>query len=155
VNLWIMSLDMINMLLFVQDKYNVSGWACHEFAAVWKQLFRHYKLKRRTSNLSCGISGQLLMTHVAYSKVYYWSEIEVVRAKIVMQSAYPSAIERSLLKWNGRDCDGSMHYAIEFYCCHVTTFWNLIGTANFQAAEVTVWTRGSSQAVSPTAWERG
>jgi len=72
-----------------------------------------------------------------------------------MQSAYTSAIERSLLKWNGRDCDGSMHYAIEFYCCHVTTFWNLIGTANFQAAEVTVWTRGSCQAVSPTAWERG
>jgi len=31
----------------------------------------------------------------------------------------------------------------------------LIGTANFQAAEVTVWTRGSCQAVSPTAWERG
>jgi len=29
----------------------------------------------------------------------------------------------------------------------------LIGTANFQAAEVTVWTRGSCQAVSPTAWE--
>ena len=34
------------------------------------------------------------------------------------------------------DCDGSMHlrnYAIGFYCCHVTTFWNLIGTASFQA----------------------
>jgi len=31
----------------------------------------------------------------------------------------------------------------------------LIGTANFQAAEVTVWTRRSCQAVSPTAWERG
>jgi len=75
--------------------------------------------------------------------------------KIVMQSAYTSAIEGSLLKWNGRDCDGSMHYAIEFYCCHVTTFWNLIGTANFQAAEVTVWIRGSCQADSPTAWERG
>jgi len=31
-----------------------------------------------------------------------------------MQSAYTSVIERSLLKWNGRDCDGSMHYAIGF-----------------------------------------
>jgi len=73
-----------------------------------------------------------------------------------MQSAYTSAIEGSLLKWNGRDFDSSMHYAIEFYCCHVTTFWSLIGTANFQAAEVTVWTRGSCQVVSPTtAWERG
>jgi len=28
-------------------------------------------------------------------------------------------------------------------------------TANFQAEEVTVWTRGSCQAVSPTAWEWG
>jgi len=37
----------------------------------------------------------------------------------------------------------------------VTMFWNLIGTANFQAAEVTVWTRGSCQVISPTAWERG
>ena len=66
------------------------------------------------------------------------------------------ALARSskLLKWNGRDCNSSMHYAIGFYCCHVTAFWNLIGTANFQAAEVTVWTRGSSQAVCPTAWEQ-
>jgi len=55
-----------------------------------------------------------------------------------MQSAYTSVIKQSLLKWNGRDCDGSMHYTIGFYCCHVTTFRNLIGTAKFQAAEVTV-----------------
>jgi len=56
--------------------------------------------------------------------VLLWSEIEVAQTKIVMQSAYTSAIEWSLLKWNGCDCDGSMHYAIGFYCCHVTTFWN-------------------------------
>ena len=49
-------------------------------------------------------------------------KIEVIRTKFVMQSAYTSAIDRSLLKWNGRDCDGSMHYAIWFYFCHVTTF---------------------------------
>lgn len=39
-------LDMINMLLFVKDKYDVSGRAYHEFATVCKQLPRHYKLKR-------------------------------------------------------------------------------------------------------------
>ena len=66
-----------------------------------------------------------------------------------LQSAYTSAVMRLVLKWNGCDCDGSLHYAIGFYCCHVTTFWNLIGTANFQAAEVTVWTCGSFQAISP------
>jgi len=37
-----------------------------------------------------------------------------------VQSAYTSMIEQMLLKWNGRDCDGSMHYTIGFYCCHVT-----------------------------------
>jgi len=72
-----------------------------------------------------------------------------------VQSAYTSVITRLLLKWNGRDCDGTMHYAVGFYCCHVTTFSNLIGTANFQAAKVTVWTRGSCKTVSPTAWEWG
>ena len=73
--------------------------------------------------------------------------------KIVMQSAYTSAIEQSLLKRNGCNCNSSMHYTISF--CHVTTFWNLIGTANFQVAEVTVWTRGSCQAIFPTAWKWG
>jgi len=97
----------------------------------------------------------LLVEATVCCPFYYWSEIEVVRTKIIMQSAYTSTIERSLLKWNGRDCDGSMHYAIGFYCCHVTMFWNLIGTANFQAAAVTVWTGGSCQAVSPMAWQWG
>ena len=45
-------LDMINMLLFVKDKYDVSGRAYHEFATVCKQLPRHYKLKRRISELN-------------------------------------------------------------------------------------------------------
>ena len=58
--------------------------------------------------------------------------------------------------WNGwADCDSSLHDVVGFYCCHVTKFWNLIGTANFLAAEVTVWTRRSCQAVSPMAWEQG
>jgi len=45
--------------------------------------------------------------------------MEVIQTKIVVQNAYTSAIERSLLNWNGCDCDDSMHYAIGFYCCHV------------------------------------
>ena len=45
-------LDTINMLLFVKDKYDVSGRAYHEFATVCKQLPRHYKLKRRISELN-------------------------------------------------------------------------------------------------------
>ena len=107
---------------------------------------------RDTYNFSSCENGAFLLVEATVCCLfYYWSAIKVVWTKIVMQSAYTSTIERSLLKWNGRDCDGSMHYAIEFYCCHVTTFWKLIGTANFQAAEVTVWTRGSSQAVSLTA----
>ena len=45
-------LDMINMLLFVKDKYDVSGRAYHEFASICKQLPRHYKLQRRISELN-------------------------------------------------------------------------------------------------------
>ena len=70
--------------------------------------------------------------------------------KFIMQSAYSSEIKQSLLKWNGCDCNVSMHDTVGIYCCHVTAFWNLIGTANFLPVEVTVWTRGSCQAVSPT-----
>ena len=103
---------------------------------------------------SCENGAFLLVETTVCCRFYYWSEIEVIRTKIVVQSAYTSAIAQSLLKWNGYECDGSMHYAFGFYCCSVTTFWKLIGTANFQAAEVTVWTRGSCQAISPTAWER-
>ena len=48
-----------------------------------------------------------------------------------------------------------MHDAIWFYCCHVISFWNLIGTTNFLAAEVRVWTHRSCQVVFPMAWEWG
>ena len=83
------------------------------------------------------------------------TEVEVVQSKIIMQSTYTSTIKQSLLKWNGHDCNVSMHDAIGFYYCHVMMFWNLIGTANFLAVEVTVWTLVSCQAISPTAWEWG
>jgi len=55
-----------------------------------------------------------------------------------MQSAYTSTMEQSLLRWNGRDCNGLILDTIGFYHSHVTTFRNLIGIANFQVAEVTV-----------------
>ena len=70
-----------------------------------------------------------------------------------MQSAYTSAIERSLLKWNGRDCDGSMHYAIEFLllsCDYVLKFdWycQLSGSGSNSLNSRKL----SCQAVSPTA----
>ena len=60
--------------------------------------------------------------------------VGIVWTKLIMQSAYTSANKWLLLKWNGCDCDVSMHDAIGFYCCHVTV-WNLISTANFLAAE--------------------
>ena len=38
--------DMISMMLYVKDKYNVSGTAYHEMAS------RHYRLKQRISELN-------------------------------------------------------------------------------------------------------
>ena len=63
---------------------------------------------------SCENGAFLLVEATVCCRFYYWSEMEVIRTKIVIQRAYTSAIERSLLNWNGCDCDGSMHYAIGF-----------------------------------------
>ena len=52
---------------------------------------------------------------------------------------FPAEVEWACL----RVSDSSMHYTIGFYCCHVTTIWFV--------AEVTVWTRRSCKAISPTA----
>ena len=38
--------DMISMMLYVKDKYNISGTAYHEMASLCKQMPRHYKLKQ-------------------------------------------------------------------------------------------------------------
>ena len=57
------------------------------------------------------------------------------RAKVIVQSAYTIAIERSTIAMNGRDSDVSTHDAIRFT---VGTFSNLIGSANSLAAEVTI-----------------
>jgi len=39
-----------------------------------------------------------------------------------MQSAYTSAIERSLLKWNGRDCNALCNWALLLSCDYVLKF---------------------------------
>ena len=40
-------LDTVNMMLFIKDRFDVSGQAYHEMAKVFKQLPRHYQLKKR------------------------------------------------------------------------------------------------------------
>ena len=46
------NLDVINMMLYVKDWYNVSGEAYHEFASICKELPRHYKIKDRIRELN-------------------------------------------------------------------------------------------------------
>lgn len=44
--------DQVNMMLFIKDSYNVSGNAYHEFARITKEMPRHYRLKKRISELN-------------------------------------------------------------------------------------------------------
>ena len=44
--------DMISMMLYVKDKYNVSGTAYHEMASLAREMPRHYLLKQRISELN-------------------------------------------------------------------------------------------------------
>ena len=44
--------DMISMMLFVRDKYNILGSAYHEMASLCHQMPRHYCLKQRISELN-------------------------------------------------------------------------------------------------------
>ena len=46
------NLDIINMMLYVKDWYNVSGEAYHKFASICKGLPRHYKIKERIAELN-------------------------------------------------------------------------------------------------------
>lgn len=39
-------IDIVNMMLFVKDKYNVSGQAYHEMRKACKQIQTHYKVKK-------------------------------------------------------------------------------------------------------------
>jgi len=105
--------------------------ACDTISKLWEQGFH-----ARQSN--CLLQVLLLK----------WSRNHA-RKNHHAERLHYSAIEQSLLKWNGCDCDISMHD------CRVTALWNLIGTANLLAEEVTVWTWITCQAVSPMAWEGG
>ena len=127
----IMSIEVTDMCEFNCNWISWHAHTCAFHALRWQNPFL-----RCVSHFFISISSfPFLISHVLVpTSSSAQSETEVIQTKIVVQSTYTSAITRSLLKWNGRDCDGSMHYAIELYCCHVTTFWNLIGTANFRAA---------------------
>jgi len=78
---------------------------------------------------SCENGAFLLMEATVCCRFYYWSEIKVVRTNFIVQSTYTSAIEQLLLKWNGCDCDGSMHDAIGFTAVMWQRSKNWIGGA--------------------------
>lgn len=45
-------MDTINMMLFIKDRYNISGAAYNELSQVCKDMPRHYKLKDRIRELN-------------------------------------------------------------------------------------------------------
>ena len=45
-------LELISMMVYVKDRYNVSGSAYHEMAKICKEMPRHYKLQQRISELN-------------------------------------------------------------------------------------------------------
>ena len=45
-------LDIVNMMLLVKDRYDVSSRAYHEMASICKSMPKHYKLKRRIQELN-------------------------------------------------------------------------------------------------------
>ena len=45
-------LDVISIMVYVKDRYNVSGSAYHEMAKLCRQMPRHYKLQQRISELN-------------------------------------------------------------------------------------------------------
>ncbi len=63
--------DLINMMLYIKDRYDVSGNAYHEMSKVCKQMPRSYKLKQKiaelnklwnispTPNNTCGVQQSL------------------------------------------------------------------------------------------------
>lgn len=44
--------DIVSMMLYVKDRYNISGSAYHEMASLCRQMPRHYCLKQRISELN-------------------------------------------------------------------------------------------------------
>ena len=45
-------IDLLNMILYIKDKCNVSGAAYHELAQLCKSMPCHYKLKDRIAQLN-------------------------------------------------------------------------------------------------------
>lgn len=46
------TLDMVNMMLYIKDWYNVSDGAYHELAKVCREMPRQYRLRERITNLN-------------------------------------------------------------------------------------------------------
>ena len=44
--------EIVSMMLYVKDQYNISGTAYHEMARLCKEIPRHYKLKQKISELN-------------------------------------------------------------------------------------------------------
>ena len=44
--------DLVSMMLYVKDKYNISGSAYHELASLRREMPRHYRLKQRIAELN-------------------------------------------------------------------------------------------------------
>ena len=103
--------------------------------------------------ISCENGAFLLVETTVCCRFYCWSEVDIVWTKTITQSAYTSGDHC----WNGMGVTVTVQCMMQlgFTVVMCMTFWNFIGTANFLAAEVTVWTRWSCQAISPTAWEQG
>ena len=45
-------LGTLNMMLFIKDKFNISGGAYHEMAQLCKKMSRYYQLKQRITELN-------------------------------------------------------------------------------------------------------
>ena len=45
-------IDVLNMMIYVKDRFNISGDAYHEMAQLCRAMPRHYKLKDRISELN-------------------------------------------------------------------------------------------------------
>ena len=44
--------DLVSMMLYVKDRYNISGSAYHEMASLCRKMPRHYRLKDRIAELN-------------------------------------------------------------------------------------------------------
>ena len=44
--------DILSMMVFVKDRYSVSGAAYHEMAKVCREMPRHYRIKQKIAELN-------------------------------------------------------------------------------------------------------